>query len=441
MRNRYTECKDGGKVVKKIIRRVLLAILIAAGALLACAAFLWFRHPASHNPERIDKPTGYVQAVGTGIYDEKGRLLTLKGVDIGDWFVQEFFMNAATTGGFESGLYTQDRGQRAMEANPNLTDADIRRLYDLYMSTFIQEQDFANIADLGMNAVRINFTWRNLTDAEGNFRKDSWKYLDWALDMCERYHLYAIVDLHGAYGSQNQDQHSGTDTEYNLYGNEKNENLTKKLWKTIAQRYRNRTCIAGYDLLNECRKAPGKYGGKVNTDFYYELYQTVRSVDPNHMIFIEYFTFPIHGARLSHYDWTNICAEYHIYNQTKFSQLQCLGFYNMLNNFMGVKVPVYVGEWSCWNQEQDWYDSIDWFEKAGWSYTSWTYKANDWLYRNQKSAKEKVMVNWGVYETDQEPVDLATASYDQIAAVWGNCGTENARPTLVYDIYRKAFAR
>lgn len=417
-------------------KRILTAVSLLFICLIAAMIYLWTKSPAKNLPQTIDSPSGFVKAHGAGIYDGEGKLLRLKGVNLGDWFVQEGYMGLESTESFEPGYYTQSRSIRAMEANPNLSDEQREELYNIYMSTFIQEQDFKNIADLGLNVVRINFTYRNLTDDEGNFRKDAFRYLDWSLEMCEKYGIYAILDLHGAYGSQNQDHHSGDDTQLHLYDSEKNRELTKTLWKTLAERYKDRTCIAGYDLLNECRKAKGHYGGKINTDFYYELYETIREVDSNHMIFIEYFSFPINGARLSGYDWDNICVEYHIYNLTWFTQLQCIGFYNALNNFMGVKVPVFIGEWSCWDRESDWKDSIDYFEEHGWSYASWTYKANRYLFDElRKEKKFFYMINWGLVELDCEPIDVHSATFEELKEFYQKVGTEYAEKTLVYDIY------
>lgn len=346
-------------------------------------------------------------------------------------------MSVVDVGDFDTGVYTQKRAEEAMRANPKLTEEQIQKLYGLYMSTYITEEDFAEIASLGLNTVRINFTWMNLTTDGETLREEAFRYLDFALEMCEKYGLYAVLDLHGAVGSQNQDFHSGDDAQFDLFGNEENRRRTAELWKTIAERYRDRKVIAGYDLLNEPRRAAGKYGGKVTTDFYDELYQAVREADENHMIFIEYFTFPTHGSRVKNYDWENVCLEYHIYNKTPFSQKMCLMFYNALHNFMGSSMPVFIGEWNAWDSETDWNESMDYFESLGWSYASWAYKTNAYSYKGNTGKG----MNWGLFELNAEPVDLSSASYEEIVRAYENTATENAEKTLVYEVYEKRFGK
>ncbi|MBR2764685.1 MAG: cellulase family glycosylhydrolase [Blautia sp.] len=380
----------------------------------------------------------FIHAQGKDLYDGKGNKIRLQGVNLGNWFVPECYMSVTDVGDFETGVYTTERALEAMKQNPNLTPAQIDELYHLYMRSYITEKDFEEIASVGLNMVRIPFTWHDLTTDGQKLRPNAFRYIDWAIEMCEKYGLYAVLDLHGAIGSQNQDFHSGDDAHFDLYGNEENRKKTINLWKRIADRYRNRSVVAGYDLLNECRKAPGKFGGKINTDFYDELYQAVRSVDPDHLIFIEYFTFPIHGIGISHYKWENVAVEYHIYNLTPFSQLTCLRMIHAMHQITGnTKVPVYIGEFNAWDKVKDWDVTLDYFEKLGWSWSSWTYKANEYPYRKGGFAKEHAGRDWGLYVLDQKPVDLSKAGFDEIAAVYKATVTENARKTYIYDFYKR----
>ncbi len=423
---------NGGIIAVIVICSVIVAALLVV---IIGYAVLYFKDPNKNRPETIDNPTGFVKAVGTNLYDGDGRLIVLKGVNLGNWFVQEGWMGLSSVTGFETGEYTQQRGMDAMVVNPLVTPEQAVELDKMYMDNFIREEDFANIAQIGMNCVRLPFTYRNIADMEANTSDESFHYLDWALDMCEKYHLYAIVDLHGAYGSQNMDHHSGDDSQFNLYGNDKNEELTIKLWKAIAERYKDRKIVAAYDLLNEPRKAKYKFGGKITFDFYDKLYKAVREVETNHVIMMECFTFPFHGARLKHYNWENVCLEYHIYNYTPLTQKQCVGFYNATHNFMGFHTPVYIGEFTVFGKEEKWEETFKAMEKYGWSYTSWTYKCNQRLYIDKNPTW-----NWGLYVEDVEPVNLYTGTYDEIAEMSTKTVlTENAKRTVALDAYEHHF--
>lgn len=73
--------------------------------------------------------------------------------------------------------------------------------------TFITEKDFAWIADQGLTAVRIPVGYW-LFEADQPYTPTI-MYLDWAVKMAKKYGLKVLVDLHGAPGSQNGQDHSG----------------------------------------------------------------------------------------------------------------------------------------------------------------------------------------------------------------------------------------
>ena len=385
---------------------------------------------------------GFVHAQGKQLVDGEGKPFQIRGVNLGNWLVPECYMALAGVGDFETGVYTVERSLRAMQANPNLKEEQIGELYHLYARTYTTEKDFETIASVGLNTVRLPFTWRDLTTDGITLKPDGFLYLDWAVQMCEKYGLYVILDLHGAIGSQNQDFHSGEDGHFDLYGNEENERKTVELRKKIAGHYRGNPCVLGYDLLNECRRAPGKFGGRVNSDFYDVLYQAVREVDPDHLIFIEYFTFPIHGRGACHYRWENVAVEYHIYNLTPFSQKNCLRMIRAMHQVSGnTRLPVYIGEFNAWDRVSDWDVTLDFFDRLGWSWSSWCYKANEYPYRNPPYTKEHAGRDWGLYVLDRKPVDLSTATFEEIKAAYEASGTENARPTYIYDFYKLRLGR
>lgn len=353
-------------------------------------------------------------------------------------------MSLASVGSFDTGRYTQRRGRAAMLQNPNLSAAQAEELEALYLRSYIREEDFRQVARLGMNAVRIPFSYMNLEE-DGALRENAFERLDWAVAMCRKYGLYAVLDLHGAHGSQNMDHHSGDDAHFDLYGNAENEAKTEALWRAIAAHYRGERTVAGYDLLNEPRRKPHRYGGRVNFDYYDRLYRAVREEDPDHLIFIECFSFPCNGARLRRYGWENVCMEYHIYNLTPFSQKTCLRFYKLLHEWMGFRTPVYIGEWNAYGREKDWQTNFAYFDKMGWSFTSWTYKTNAWFYKRDKqylnfyvyTHSENRKLNWGLFELDIPTVDISTATYEEIAKTYAASVTENAARTDAYTFWEK----
>ncbi len=65
-----------------------------------------------------------------------------------------------------------------------------------------------------MSVIRVPFTYMNLYryDSSKNdwvLRDNAFRKLDWFVEQCSQRGIYVILDLHGAFGSQNGQDHSG----------------------------------------------------------------------------------------------------------------------------------------------------------------------------------------------------------------------------------------
>ena len=64
-----------------------------------------------------------------------------------------------------------------------------------------------------------------------------------------------------------------------------NRTKTVALWKKLAEKFATDTTIAGYDLINEPNwNLPG---GTLLRNLYEDITDSIRTVDTNHIIFIE----------------------------------------------------------------------------------------------------------------------------------------------------------
>lgn len=294
--------------------------MCAAILTLAAAAFVFVACDQKDGTEALP----LLSADGEDIVNSAGETVALRGTNFGGWLVQESWMcPTEQTDTLETNmtLYSRFGEERAEE------------LIAAYEDSWITEEDFANVKALGLNVVRIPFTYMNLyryLSAEDNgdgtydvellhpddftLREDAFGRLDWALEMCEKYGLYAILDLHGAVGSQNGNDHSGDTQLTDLYEDsalgEAYRAKTAELWGLVAEHFAGNTNVAGYDLLNE----PGGASGSTQWDYYDVLYDAVRAADPDHMIFIEAVWEGYDLPSPSQYDWTNVVYEYHHYN-------------------------------------------------------------------------------------------------------------------------------
>lgn len=401
----------------------------AALAAVLITAFIGF---AACNDKPSDTALPMLSAVGEDIVDADGHAVVLRGTNFGGWLVQEGWMcptKQTDTLSTDMTLYSRF-GKEKAEA-----------LIAAYQESWITEEDFKTVKELGLNVVRVPFTYMNvyhhLSDKgellhpdEFTLREDPFERLDFALEMCKKYGLYLILDMHGAVGSQNGSDHSGDTSRTNLYaGTELGEayrEKTAELWALVAEHFAGESNVAGYDLLNE----PTRASGATQWDYYDVLYKAVREADPDHMIFIEATWEPNNLPSPEDYGWENVVYEYHHYNwdYNDQSNKSFYTFKKLLGNTH--KVPSLIGEFNAWGDsrrstgKRDQTDLeanagvLEFYNGEGWHWTTWTYKVVGTLRDS----------NWGLFNAstllkDVTKIDPETDSYEDILAAWSSVDT------------------
>lgn len=401
----------------------------AALAAVLITAFIGF---AACNDKPSDTALPMLSAVGEDIVDADGNAVALRGTNFGGWLVQEGWMcptKQTDTLSTDMTLYSRF-GKEKAEA-----------LIAAYQESWITEEDFKTVKELGLNVVRVPFTYMNvyhhLSDKgellhpdEFTLREDPFERLDFALEMCKKYGLYLILDMHGAVGSQNGSDHSGDTSRTNLYaGTELGEayrEKTAELWALVAEHFAGESNVAGYDLLNE----PTRASGATQWDYYDVLYKAVREADPDHMIFIEATWEPGDLPAPEDYGWENVVYEYHHYNWDYNNQpnKSFYTFKKLLGNTH--KVPSLIGEFNAWGDsrrstgKRDQTDLeanagvLEFYNGEGWHWTTWTYKVVGTLRDS----------NWGLFNAstllkDVTKIDPKTDSYEDILAAWSSVDT------------------
>ena len=380
----------------------------------------------------IDKvssaPAGFVTAVGDKLFDQAsgGRRIVLRGVNAGGWLVTENWMcpnkvAASETETYESFVQRFGR-ERADE------------LYEVYRDSWWGEEDFANIRSLGMNVIRLPLGWRELMTAEGEMLEAGFRRIDWFIDRAAHHGLYTILDLHAAPGSQNGRDHSGEVRFAKTFFDEKYLDLTCRLWRTLASRYRDNRWVAAYDLVNE---PEGKVGG-LSSDPAVEkgidrLYRSVREIDSDHLIMIGACWDPCHLPPPAKYGWKNVAYEYHFYawGAEKDSRkiLENLEMHRDRERKDGHKVPVYVGEFTFFVDEA-WEQCLQLMAEEGWSWSVWTWKNTSPNY------------NWGLwrgYYHSPETDALKSDDFETVKRKWRAMGKRGVfqRNRRVTDIIRR----
>ncbi|HOZ50179.1 MAG TPA: cellulase family glycosylhydrolase, partial [Candidatus Hydrogenedentes bacterium] len=154
--------------------------------------------------------------------------------------------------------------------------------------------DFARVRAMGMNAVRFYLSFWMFVDKNGDpytYRQDAWDWFDGNIQWAKNNGVYLIPNVHVPPGGYQQDANNDKIPDgLSLWSEPEKQAQLKALWEAIAQRYRNETTIAGYDLLNEPTTLPAPSGFPKYQrwkDLAEEIVAQIRQVDSNHLIVIE----------------------------------------------------------------------------------------------------------------------------------------------------------
>jgi endoglucanase len=251
--------------------------------LLAVAAFSLPALPAASAPlaETPPERNRMVHQRGTEIVDGNNRPLYLRGVNLGGWLMWEPYLWGAPVSLSVSESEMKDRMKELVG------EAEAQRFVEDYQSSFVREADLARIAALGFNLVRVPIH-RVILEDEGRpfaYKASGWRLLDDVVDWAGRHGVYVVFDLHAAPGGQSRIYTSDPDRNRRerLWDSRESQDRTVAFWRAVAQRYRDREAVAGYDLLNE--PALSRKGELV--DLYRRIIAAIREVDPHHMVILE----------------------------------------------------------------------------------------------------------------------------------------------------------
>lgn len=204
--------------------------------------------------------------------------VSFRGLGIGSWLNLEHFM---------LGIPTPEKQMK--EAFTEVFGEDkCRRFFDDFICSFIQEEDFRFLKDMNVNVVRVPFHYHLFMDDRepDRVKEEGFRYFDRLLGFCRRYEIFLLPDLHAVPGGQNPDWHSDNQTGVPQFWHfQILQEQMVRLWRSIAERYKDETWILGYDVLNEPFLIPEEEGRL--QIFYEKVTEAIREVDKNHILFLE----------------------------------------------------------------------------------------------------------------------------------------------------------
>lgn len=239
-----------------------------------------------------DRIKGFLDVDGRKIVNELGEEIVLTGWGLGNWLLCEGYM--WLSGGSER----FDRPRRIEAVVEELAGKEYAAsFWQQFRNNYVTEEDIRYMAELGYNSVRIPINARLFLE-EGPgiiWVEEGFERLTQCIDWCEKYKLYAFIDLHGAPGGQTgANIDDCIDDMPRLFIDQDCFDKGIELWKEIARRYKDRWIVAGYDLLNEPIR-PKRYENDKDLDyliprlreFYEKTIEEIRKIDTKHLISLE----------------------------------------------------------------------------------------------------------------------------------------------------------
>ncbi len=113
---------------------------------------------------------------------------------------------------------------------------------------FIAEADFAKIASWGLDHVRIPFDYNILENDDGSYIERGFQRIDSTLQLCRKYGLNAVLDLHKTAGFSFD---SYGESESGFFEREDLQERFYRLWEQLSARFGKLSDSVAFELLNE----------------------------------------------------------------------------------------------------------------------------------------------------------------------------------------------
>ncbi|KAL7268716.1 Endo-1,4-beta-xylanase 5 [Rhizina undulata] len=233
---------------------------------------------------------------GIKIVDKDGKEVFLRGAGVGGWMNMENFITG----------YPGREFQIRVALAEVLGEDKSKFFFDKFLEYFFTESDAKYYKSLGLNCIRVPFNYRHFEDDMNPrvLKPDGFKWLDRIVNFCAAQGIYTILDMHTAPGGQNGDWHADVAhhvAEFWTYKDFQDRSIW--LWEQLAAHFKGNPWIAGYNPLNE----PCDPTHKRLQAWYQRVYEAIRKIDPDHILFLDGNTF---ASDFSHFDVETTCKKW-----------------------------------------------------------------------------------------------------------------------------------
>lgn len=360
--------------------------------------------------------------------DPSGKPVILRGCNLGNWLTIETWMLGGT-------IKAKDQGEITDILTQRFGGASGYALMETYRENYIAPRDLELVQSFGFNIVRLPFDYRLLQDEKAPYamRADAFKWIDRALELAEQAGLYVIVDMHGVPAGQSNQHHTGRENQTpEIWDDPAAQARFIDLWTKLAARYKDRSVIAAYDLVNEPYADYKTDITPVLRPLMFKTFEAIRSTGDQHVVVFPgalgrgvYFYGDVRATDFQQFAFTE-----HFYPglfgspSTLASHAHTiLGEFPAVQKYLDAqRAPMLVGEFNvvldrCGGElmMRKYYDE---FARRGWMGTMWSYK----ILSRDGGVKGD---NWYMV-TNAEPlpaIDINTDSRETIEAYFKSLST------------------
>lgn len=351
---------------------------------------------------------------GQAIVNVDQDTVILRGMGLGGWMLQEGYM--LQTSGFANPQW-EIRELIAETIGEEATDD----FYDAWLQNHVQKSDIDSMKSWGFNSVRLPLHYNLFTlpieeepvQGENTWLEIGFELTDSLVSWCKQNELYVVLDLHAAPGGQGYDAAISDydSSKPSLWQSEENRDKMVALWQRLAEIYVDEDWIAGYDLLNEPNwDLPGNTAMR---ELYEEVTDSIRTVDPDHIIFIEGNWWANDFTGLTPPWDENLVYSPHKYWST--NTAETMQWVTSMRNEHNV--PLYLGE-SGENSNVWFRDAIRLLEDLGIGWAWWPLKKVDnisAILSIPKSDDYQALLNYWSGNGPAPTVEAATATMMELA--------------------------
>ena len=297
-----------------------------------------------------------------GLHDPKGAVMErILGVNLSGWFIPEPWVTPS--------LYAATGASNAAELQEAMGTAAYNERMRRHYETFVSEDDFRRMAQIGLNAVRLPVPWYAFGSQESDASYISVvDYIDRAIEWAAKYDIRVLLDLATVPGGQGDSNDSPATPEAvaEWHSSTNGRHVALDVLERLAERYGEAESLLGIELLDtpqmSVRKSlftmtdgiPAHY----LRNFYRDAYELVRSYMPEDKIVV--FSSSGHPSEWKHFmrgaKYKNVYMDLHLYHYRDEHALDITSPRGLttaisrnkreLKEAISTGFPVLVGEWS-----------------------------------------------------------------------------------------------